>query len=64
MGLGFFLGAALGAIACKLMFRGEDLKELAGFLLVLYVAVGGAFTYLAGTLILNKIHDIEYRREM
>lgn len=46
------------------MFRGDDLKELAGFLLVLHVAVGGAFNYIAGTLILNKIHGIEYRREM
>jgi hypothetical protein len=64
MGLGFFLGAALGAIACKLMFRGDDLKELAGFLLVLYVAVGDAFTYIAGTLILNKFYSIEYRREL
>lgn len=64
MGLGFFIGAALGAILCKLMFRGDDFKVLAGFLLFLYVALGGALTYLAGTLILNKIHGIEYRREL
>lgn len=64
MGLGFFIGAALGAILCKLMFRGDDLKELAGFLLVLHVAIGGACTHVAGTLILSKVHDIEYRREL
>jgi hypothetical protein len=62
-GLGFFLGAALGAILCKLLLRGDDIRELANFLLVLFVAVGGAFTYIAGILILNKTYGIDYRRE-